>query len=599
MKSKIHPTSSIAVLPFHNISPDQNLNYFALGFAEDLITDLSRFSSLQVISSHSSGAMVDENLKEDDLVSTLKADYLVKGSYRQKGNDLRINTQLVLTREGTIVWSHRYEADIYSLFEIQDDITEQLVSALQREIDINLLASTQYKPRTSLAAYEYWLMGMEELRKGNLESDNNARELFQQALAIDPNYSRAYAGLSLSYFNEWSCQFWERWDYSQKGAFEYAIKAVELDDTNYISMTVLGRLYIYKGEWERAEHFLRKSLRLNPNDTDNLIQIASCFVYLGYLTEAENLYLKAMRLNPINTDWYFSFGAMLYFEKGEYQKCVELGLKTDLNKVMVDMSAFISGAYYYLKDYANMKVFWNKYLELFQLKILRGNTLMEEEALKWVRNVNPHKVKTNLIPFLHYLANQEDLSIDLVSNMQKEGTEAESIFRKTGALWQMNYEGSEVLMPEVKGYHDISKLISNPNQEIHCLELMGVPVSVGHSEVMIDEKAKKEYRSRLARLQGDIDEAQTMNDQVRAAHLQEEYDKLVDHLSTSLGLGGKSRMLSDQVDKTRSAVTWRIRSAIKKIAESHSSLGNHLSKSIKTGTFCNYSPEKPVIWDTE
>ena len=210
MKKHSYPTTSIAILPFKNISPDKNLNYFSLGFTEDLITDLSRYSSLQVISSHSTGTINEATGADEKIIQSLKADYLVRGSFRQKGTDLRINTQLILAKDESIIWSHRYEADINSIFDIQDDVTEQLVSALQREIDVNLLASSRNKPATSLAAYEYWLMGMEELKKGNLESDNNARELFQKALNNDPSYARAYAGLSLSYFNEWTCQFWDR-----------------------------------------------------------------------------------------------------------------------------------------------------------------------------------------------------------------------------------------------------------------------------------------------------------------------------------------------------------------------------------------------------
>ena len=98
-------------------------------------------------------------------------------------------------------------------------------------------------------------------------------------------------------------------------------------------------------------------------------------------------------------------------------------------------------------------------------------------------------------------------------------------------------------------------------------------------------------------LQEDIAEAEMMNDEVRAAHLHEEYDQMIEHLSKSLGLGGKPRNIPDHVDRARSAVTWRIRSAIRKIGEMHEALGTHLATSIKTGTYCRYSPEHTVPWD--
>lgn len=597
MKKHAQPTISIAVLPFKNISPNEDLNYFSIGFTEDLITDLSRYSSLQVISSHSTGTITEAE-KEDELIESLQADYLVKGSLRHQGKDLRINAQLVLSQDNGIIWSHRYEADINSIFEIQDDVTEQLVSTLQREIDVNLLAASRVKARTNLAAYEYWLMGMEELKRGNLEADNNAREFFQQALNIDPNYARAFAGLSLSYFNEWSCQLWERWDYSQKGAYEYAKRAIEIDETNYVGLTVLGRLYIYKGAYERAEHFLRKSLRLNPNDTDNLIQIASCFIYLGYLKEAEKMYNKAMKLNPVNTDWYYSFGSMLYFEMGDYQKCVELGLNTNLETVMTDMAAFISGAYYHLGDYENMKVLWQKFLEQFQIKVLRGNKLDESEAISWVLNINPYRGDSNLKPFLLHMEGETNVNPDKTAkNESKIEDQIENSITQKGQLWEMSFDGKNVILPDVKGFHDILKLLSLPNQDVHCAELMGIAIQIGDKSLMIDEKSKTNYRHRINQLQSELDEAEMMNDHVRAAHLQEEYDKLVDHFSKALGLGGKTRKLPEPIEKARSAVTWRIRSAIRKIESAHESLGKHLSKSIKTGTFCSYAPEKSFEWD--
>ncbi len=93
-----------------------------------------------------------------------------------------------------------------------------------------------------------------------------------------------------------------------------------------------------------------------------------------------------------------------------------------------------------------------------------------------------------------------------------------------------------------------------------------------------------------------VDEAQDMNDSVRTGHLQDEYDTLVDYLTKSIGLGGKQRKVYDHSDKARSAVTWRIRSAIKKINEAHDALGEHLGKSIKTGSFCSYVPQSNMNW---
>ena len=153
-----------------------------------------------------------------------------------------------------------------------------------------------------------------------------------------------------------------------------------------------------------------------------------------------------------------------------------------------------------------------------------------------------------------------------------------------------------VLMTDAKGLHDISRLISLKGEEVHCMELMGGSMIQESATLSIDHKAKTAYKNRITELKTDIDEALEMNDHVRAVHLQEEYDKVIDHLSKSMGLGGKQRKTNDQADKARSAVTWRIRSAIKKIGETHKSLADHLSISIKTGTFCSYRPTPKVDW---
>ncbi len=583
---------SIAVLPFLNISTTNELNYFALGFVEDLITDLSKYSSIQVISQHTSTKVHNKSG-----LSSLNAEYYVKGSFRQIGKDLKINVQLILANSRNIIWSNRYHAQLDDLFEIQDDVTEQIVSSLQREIDANLLSGSKRKPPANLETYEYWLMGMEELKKGSIDADNNARQLFQHALNLDPHYARAWAGLSLSYFNEWSCQLWERWDYSQKGAYDYALKAVELDDGNYISMTVLGRLCVYKGEWEKAEHYLRKSLRLNSNDTDNLIQIASCFVHLKYLKEAEKLYLKALKLNPINTSWYYSYGGLLYFEMGEYEKCLEQSLKATLENVMVDMAAYIAGAYYYLGQYEKMAEYWQIYQEMFERKIMRGNPASLHEAIKWTKNVNPSKGKSNMEAFLTHMATRQNIDLDTPSEKLNGKLLVGNIFQKNGTLWEMSYNGEKAMLPELKGFKDIYTLISHPAKEIHCSELINIPVVYGGDEQVFDQKAKNNYKTKLSQLKADINEAFEMNDSVRAGYLREEYDKIVDHLSSSLGLGGKTRKLDDKIDKIRSTVTLRIRTAIKKIKESHDTLGNHLNNSIRTGLFCAYTPEAETKWN--
>ena len=313
MQKPSFPEIVVAVLPFQNFSEDNKLDYFVAGFTDDLIMNLSRFRSLQIISSHSTKKINSNNEKDQKKIQVLNANYLVKGNFRHYDGNITIRIQLLRTEDDSIVWAERYEEALASIFEIQDDITQRIVSTLQKHININLLSSARKKTMTSLEAYDCWLRGMDQLEGGTAESDDKAREYFKQALEIDPEYARAYAGLSLTYFNEWSCQVFDRWETAKEGAHKYALKAVSLDETDNVSNMILGRVYLYHREYEKAEHYLRKSLKLNPNDADNLIQIASSFASLGYPVEAEKLYLKAIRLNPINIEWYYSYGAFYLF----------------------------------------------------------------------------------------------------------------------------------------------------------------------------------------------------------------------------------------------------------------------------------------------
>jgi hypothetical protein len=164
--------------------------------------------------------------------------------------------------------------------------------------------------------------------------------------------------------------------------------------------------------------------------------------------------------------------------------------------------------------------------------------------------------------------------------------------------WQISYEGQSVRIADAKGINDIARLLSAPGEQIHCSDLMGTMVKM-HGEFVIDDKTKKSYKTKLLSLQEDLSLAEINNDYQQTATLQKEYDEILQMLSNSMGLNGRTRKSDDPIEKIRSAVTWRIRNSIKKIASIHPSLGKHLSNSVKTGLFCSYRPEKNISWALE
>jgi tetratricopeptide (TPR) repeat protein len=435
---------------------------------------------------------------------------------------------------------------------------------------------------------------MEELKKGSLESDERARSHFQQAINLDPAFSLAYSGMSLTYFNEWSCQLWDRWEVSQKGAYEWARKAIYLDEQNYVACLVLGRVYLYEAEYKLAEHYLRRALRLNPNDLDNLIHTASCFVYLGYQEEAEELYQKVLQLHPLNSKTYHYIGSFIAFERGRFEECIALGAGS--SSPWIDTPAVLAAAYYALGDLVNMEKYWAMFLKRFQEKIAKGESVAPETAAQWFIDVSPYKHTSRMRPFLEYIGKKQ---IFAPRQFYRTATDsAQHYFLKEGELWVLMFDGKSIRMPEVKGLYDLAKLIQYPEKPVHCTELMGGGV-VSKPVPVLDEKAKRVYRKKILELQEEIQYSERNNDLLRTTQLQQEYDHVVSHLATSLGLHGRTRKVSGELEKVRSAVTWRIRHAIQKIKKNHPALGKHLSMSIKTGILCRYAPEKPMAWIVE
>ena len=173
---------------------------------------------------------------------------------------------------------------------------------------------------------------------------------------------------------------------------------------------------------------------------------------------------------------------------------------------------------------------------------------------------------------------------------------ARAVFRREGELWTASFEGHTVSLVEVKGFADLARLLAQPGTEVHCLELADRPAEASSGDVVLDERARREIRARAVDLQREIDDADAAHDLGRAERAREELDQLVDSLAGATGLRGRARGLGSPAERARSAVTWRIRSAIKKVAAVHPRLGRHLDNAVRTGHFCLYQPESAIDW---
>jgi TolB-like protein len=589
--------ATIALAPFENLSGDPAQDVLALGFVEDVAAALSRFGAIEVMYPQ---AFTAASLGRSGSGRTAAASNLLRGSVRRAGDVIRIAVQLIDTHTGRQIWVDRHDVTAGTLFTVQDQIAEQIASALKIGVDRSRLRAAQRVPLSSLETYDCWLRGFECLKRGTLEADVEARIYFERALETDPSYARAHAGLSLSHFNEWSCQAWQKWDQTERLAYEYARRAAALDDGDPMVQVVLGRILLYRRRFDEAAFHVDRALTLNPNDTDVLIHAALCRAYLGDAESALALGTKAMRLHPGYPPYYGAPVGLALFVLGRDAEVLTVGAQAPLS-MFVDIPAFIAASCALTGDLERARFYLAEFLSQLGDRITFGRPPDPGEPLRWLLHVNPFRRPEDIDRLergLRLAGLEEDPDErrpEAIARPVAQKPDA-ARFRREGAVWRVEFDGLSVQLTHQKGFSDLARLLDRPGVEVHCLELADRPAEPTGTAPQLDERARREIQARARELQHDIDEADAAHDLARAEQAREELDQIVELLSGALGLGGRSRALGSAAERARSAVTWRIRSGVKKIAKAHPQLGRHLENAVRTGTFCVYQPERPVDW---
>lgn len=377
---------TLAVLPFANLSEDPSRAWFARGFAEDLSGELSRFRSLRVISAFSS-FIPDPAAPLKETARQLGARYLLTGSVRRGAESLRLAAELVDAEAGRQLWTQRYDVPLDGLFEAQDSIAASVAAALALRIEGDQLHHARRKAPGDLRAYECWLRGIALLRTASPDSHAEARLLFGRALQLDPGFARAEAGLSLSWFNEWSCLSWHRWEETEAAAFEHARRAVALDETDHVAQFILGRVLLYRRDFARGDHHLTRAEALNPNDADMLVQFALARSYLGEPERGLAAGRLAMRLNPFHDEWYFAYLAVALFYLRRPAEALAAAARSP--EIAVDMAAYRAAAHAHLGEREEAERQLARFLEVFRRHVAPGEETAPTEILDWLLRVNP------------------------------------------------------------------------------------------------------------------------------------------------------------------------------------------------------------------
>jgi predicted ATPase len=172
-----------------------------------------------------------------------------------------------------------------------------------------------------------------------------------------------------------------------------------------------------------------------------------------------------------------------------------------------------------------------------------------------------------------------------------------NLLRLEGAVWEVVFDGATVRLPDIKGMRDLAVLLARPGREVHCTELMGAAVEQSDTGPVLDGQARRAYEAKIVELQGELAEAEDFGDAGRAEKLRMDMELLLAELAAATGFGGRTRHTGASTDRVRSAVSQRIRAALRRLEELHPPLGRHLRTSVHTGTWCAYRPEPPVRWE--
>lgn len=291
---------SIAVLPFANLSDDKDQEYFADGMADDMITDLSKLPGLFVIARNSSFAYKGKSLDVREVARQLGVRYVLEGSVRRLGDQIRINAQLIDAVTGGHLWAERYDDSFEDLIKVQDRIRSNVIAALSDELGYVKEPFRRDRGTDNSEAYDAYLIGWERLRAFTPQSIAASIPPLQRALEIDPEYARARAALAEAYFSLWRNRWGEAIGLSSlqlSRKFKLQLD-LALEKPTPLAYQVAAKLEINRSNFEEAIGKAEKALALNENDSAGLIALATAYLYAKNPDAALVPMKKALRLDP-------------------------------------------------------------------------------------------------------------------------------------------------------------------------------------------------------------------------------------------------------------------------------------------------------------
>jgi adenylate cyclase len=318
---------SLAVLPFQNISNDPEQEYFADGVAEDIITALARYPSLFVIARNSSFTYKARAVDVKQVGRDLGVRYVLEGSLRKAGNQIRVTAQLIEAATGNHLWADRYDRGLADIFAVQDQITEAVTAAVAPAIDTAERNRATRRPPENLDAWAAYQQARWHLAKVSSATNEDARRLFERAVQLDPMFAPAYAGMAVVY--GYAGVHYRTIPIADALRLNllYARKAIELDPGDADSLAELSRALIWQGDLENSIASARQGIAINPNCAFAHLALGAGLIFAGHTGEGRAAIGVFARLSPAsrrdqNASDANIIIAQSYYSDHDYERCV-------------------------------------------------------------------------------------------------------------------------------------------------------------------------------------------------------------------------------------------------------------------------------------